>query len=241
MSDSLSGVGVLDKAMAVLDAVLAAPRTLAELMEQTGQPRATAHRLASALEVHGLVARDAAGRWVSGPRWATQSATDLATVAQPVLDSTRDRTGESVQLFVRRGADRVCVAASDRHAGLRDTVPVGAVLPLTAGSGAKVLLAWEPLADVAGLLRAATFTATDLATVRRRGWATSLGEREPGVASVSAPVRRDGAVVAALCVSGPIDRLTRQPARRVGPAAVRAAETLTRLVSVSAGEHATPG
>jgi DNA-binding IclR family transcriptional regulator len=231
MSDSLSGVGVLDKAVAVLDAVTAGPATLPELMARTGQPRATAHRLATALEVHGLVARDGAGRWVLGPRWATAGSAPLDVIAQPVLDRTREDTGESVQLFVRRADERVCLAASDRRAGLRDTVPVGSVLPLTAGSGAKVLLAWAEAVEVTPLLRGATFTAASLADVRRRGYATSVGERETGVASVSAPVWRGQTLAGALCVSGPVDRLGRRPARRVGPAAVAAAADLSRLLS----------
>jgi len=66
-----------------------------------------------------------------------------------------------------------------------------------------------------------------LRAVRQRGWAPSVAEREAGVASVSAPVLGpDGAVVAALSVSGPIDRLGRRPGPRFGPALVRAAARL---------------
>ena len=61
-----SGIGVLDKAVAVLHAIAESPCGLAELCERTGLPRATAHRLAAGLEVHRLLARDDAGRWVLG-------------------------------------------------------------------------------------------------------------------------------------------------------------------------------
>ena len=60
---------------------------------------------------------------------------------------------------------------------------------MTAGSAAQVLLAWEEPDRLHRGLRGARFTATALAAVRRRGWAQSVGEREAGVASVSAPVR----------------------------------------------------
>ena len=81
-----------------------------------------------------------------------------------------------------------------------------------AGSAAQVLLAWEEPERMHRGLRGAKFTATTLAGVRRRGWAQSVGEREPGVASVSAPVRGPAAgCVAAVSVSGPIERLTRHP------------------------------
>ncbi len=230
MTDSLSGVGVLDKAVAVLKSVALGPSSLAELVASTGHARATVHRLATALESHGLLARDESGRWIIGRHWAELAggADDgLSVLAQPVLDRLRDETGESAQLFVRRGDRRVCVAASDRRAGLRDTVPVGAVLPMTAGSGAKALLAWAPAEDRTRLLADAVFGAGALAEVRRRGWATSLGEREPGVSSVSAPVRRDGQVIGAVCVSGPLERLGRSPGRLYADAVVAAAEALT--------------
>ena len=64
-----------------------------------------------------------------------------------MLAELRDQTGESAQLYVRDGDHRVCVAVAERPSGLRDTVPVGARLPLLAGSGGKVLLAWADPAD----------------------------------------------------------------------------------------------
>src|SRR5207245_1543903 len=83
---------------------------------------------------------------------------------------------------------------------------------MTAGSAAQVLLAWDEPDRVNRGLRGARFTATSLAQVRRRGWAASVAEREAGVASVSAPVRgQGGKIIAAVSVSGPIERLTRYP------------------------------
>ena len=94
-----------------------------------------------------------------------------------------------MQLYRREGTSRICVAALEPPAGLRDTVPVGTHLPLTAGSGAKILLAYSDPATQQTVLPTAKFTDRTLAEVRKRGWAQSVAEREPGVASVSAPVR----------------------------------------------------
>jgi DNA-binding IclR family transcriptional regulator len=144
-----------------------------------------------------------------------------------VLTALRDQTGESAQLYRRQGDNRVCVAAAERATGLRDTVPVGAALPMAAGSAAQVLLAWEEPERMHLGLRGARFTATTLAQVRRRGWAASVAEREAGVASVSAPVRgQGGKIVAAVSVSGPIERLTRSPGRLHAPAVVAAGEKI---------------
>ena len=234
--DQGSGVGVLDKGVRVLAALADGPVGLTGLVERTGLPRATAHRLAGALEVHRLVGRDATGRYLLGPRLAELAAAAgdpvadaVVAAAGPVLARLRDATGESAQLYLRRGESRVCVAAAERSSGLRDTVPVGSVLPMTAGSAAQALLAWEPPVSAAGVLAEAAFSARVLADVRRRGWAHSVGEREVGVGSVSAPVR-DGAdrVVAAVSVSGPLERLGRSPGARLAPPVLAAAADLTR-------------
>ena len=216
--DKGSGVGVLDKAAVVLSALEAGPASLAALVQATGLARPTAHRLATALEHHRLVGRDLQGRFVLGPRLAELSAAAgedrLLAAAGPVLTRLRDITGESAQLYRRQGESRVCVAAAERLTGLRDTVPVGSTLTMKAGSAAQILMAWEEPERLHRGLRDARFTATALSAVRRRGWAHSVGEREAGVASVSAPVRGPGGrVVAAVSVSGPIERLTRQPGR----------------------------
>jgi DNA-binding IclR family transcriptional regulator len=226
-----SGIGVLDKAIEILDAVAIEPLALAALVDRTGLPRATAHRLAVALETHQLLSRDHAGRFVLGPRFAVLAGAAgdaLPDLATPVLAWLRDEAGESAQLYRREGRDRVCIAVAERTTGLRTTVPVGAHLPLTAGSGAQVLVAWEAPGLIAELTTRAAFSDRLLGEVRRRGWAQSVAQREAGVASVSAPVRgSDGTVVAAVSISGPIERLGRAPGQRLAPVVVAAANRLT--------------
>jgi DNA-binding IclR family transcriptional regulator len=216
---STSDVQVLDRAVAVLEALAGGPRSLAELVGATGLARATAHRLATALAHHGLVARDAQGRFVLGSALARLGIAavgppSLAALAVPVLEALRDSTGESVQLYVRRGDERLCVVSLESPHSLRTIVPVGAVLPLAFGSAGRIL-AGEP----AG----------------RGGWTESVEEREAGVASVSAAIvdRRpgsDGRVAAAVSVSGPVERTSRQPGRRYG-AAVRDAAARVELAA----------
>jgi DNA-binding IclR family transcriptional regulator len=201
--DSVSGIGVLDKAVVVLDALEAGALSLPELVDATGLPRATAHRLASALEVHGFVARAGDGRFQLGARLSQPA---LPTIARPALEQLREATGESVQLYVRRGAQRLCVEALESPHGLRTIVPVGALLPLDAGSAGRIL--------------------RENASALKRGWAESVEERQKGVASVSAPVYEDGRLVAAVSVSGPVERTSRAPGRRYAKAVVEAARAI---------------
>lgn len=230
--DDSSGVGVLDKVALVLSALEPGPASLAALVSATGLARPTAHRLAVALEHHRLVARDLQGRFMLGPRLGELSSAAgedrLLAAAGPVMARLRDITGESAQLFRRQGETRVCVAAAERPAGLRDSIPIGSQLSMLAGSAAQILLAWEEPDRIHRGLQGAAFSAATLSSIRRRGWAQSVGEREAGVASVSAPVRSpSGKVIAAVSVSGPLERMTRQPGRLHAPAVVAASERLT--------------
>ncbi|MCU1454530.1 MAG: putative IclR family transcriptional regulator, partial [Acidimicrobiales bacterium] len=171
---TVSGVGVLDKSIAVLEIVAEHPggRSLGELVEASSLSRATAHRLAVALEAHGLLRRDSDGRFALGLRLvglgrAAADGWPLAEAARPALETLRADTGESVQLYVRDGDARICVESLESPHELRTTVAVGARLPLGVGSAGRILAS----------------------TAVGAGWLASVEERAPGVASVSAAVR----------------------------------------------------
>jgi DNA-binding IclR family transcriptional regulator len=126
-----------------------------------------------------------------------------------VLESLRDETGESAKLYVREGAGRRCVVSLESPQELRTIVAEGAVLPLEVGSAGRVL--------------------TDGADQPR--WVASVEERARGVASVSAAVVVDARVVAAVGVSGPVDRLGPDPGERFGAAVAGAADRLAAAVA----------
>lgn len=218
MEHSVSRVGVIDKAAVILSVLATGPRTLAGLVADTGMSRATAHRLAQALEVHGLVRRHSDGRFALGLALvalgqAASSQIPLAHAAGSAMAELRLTTGESVQLYEAQGDQRVCVASLESPHGLRTIVPTGAVLPMDRGSAGRILTpGWQPPAN--------------------HRWEASVEEREPGVASVSAPVCDSaGRVVAAIGVSGPVGRTSRRPGQRYGDAVVAAAAD----VEVAAG------
>ena len=233
--DNHSGVGVIDKTAMLLAALEDGPATLAQIVDSTHLARPTAHRLLIALEHHHLVGRDAAGAFILGRRFRQLAASvgedRLVAAAQPVLVALRDRTGESAQLYRPHGEHRICIAAADRPVGLRDSIPVGTTMTMSAGSAAKVLLAWSEPEMVHRALAGARFTAADLAVVREQGYAESSAEREPGVSSVSAPVwGTNGTVIAAVSISGPAERLTYHPAHQHADAVVSAARQLSDVL-----------
>ena len=220
MEQTISGVGVLDKSLRVLDAVAEAgePCSLGDLVARTGLPKATAHRLAGALEAHGLLRRDGEGRYLLGVRLiglgrAAAEDWPLADAARPALEALRAATGESVQLYRRDGEHRVCVVSLESPHELRTIVPQGARLPLGVGSAGRIL-------------------GGESAPDGPRGWTASVEERAPGVASVSAPVVVGGQLVAAVGISGPVGRLGDQPGERLGQAVVDAAVAIGLAASL---------
>lgn len=211
----LTKVGVLDKSMLVLRTIeRQGPLTLLELQHATGLPRATLHRLAVALETHRLLRRTADGAFCLGLDFLGFSTAAIDTfpivgLARQPLQRLNADSGESAQLYVRDGDGRRCALSLPSRHQLRWMVPEGALLPMHVGSAAHVL------AGECG----------------PHGWVESVEEREPGVASVSAPVRvAGGSVVAAVSIGGPMSRMGPSPGDRFGSMVVATADEVARLL-----------
>ncbi len=132
-----SGVGVLDRVVAILDAIEAGnARSLADITHATGYTRSTTHRLLQAMEAHDLLDYSGARGYHLGPRFlrlANRALRELPLrdLAHPVLTRLSETTGESAQLYVRSVDERVCIDAVESPSELRTIVAVGAALPLT--------------------------------------------------------------------------------------------------------------
>jgi IclR family transcriptional regulator, acetate operon repressor len=234
-----TGTQAVDRAAQLLIQVVHGPGalTFTELTAATGLAKSTTSRLLMALERHGLVQRDGRGRFRPGEvfvsyAWRGGAEAGLVTVAQPFLDRLGDATAETINLGVASRGMVEQIAQVDSTYLIGGTNWVGLSVPLHCAALGKVLLAYGAAELPPGRLdRRTPKTITsraalelDLREVRRRGYAVTDEELEPGLVAVAAPVFRDGgAVVAALSVSGPASRLT--PARVPVVAAQCAAET----------------
>jgi DNA-binding IclR family transcriptional regulator len=241
-----TGVGVLDRCVAILNAVDAGAHSFTDLVEATGLTRPTTHRLILGLEDHGFLVNLGGLGYALGPRLLALATTamrepPLRELARPVLERLARSTGESAQLYVREGDRRICIDAAESDSELRTIVDVGTELPITAGSAGKVFLAFDRTPQGAELVaNAEPLTAAtpvgerlerQLATVRRVGWASSAGERQPGVGSVSAPIFEPyGSIMAVVSVSGPEQRIGRVSAKRYAPAVLEAAREIERAL-----------
>jgi IclR family transcriptional regulator, acetate operon repressor len=223
---STTGTQAVDRAAQLLALVVQAdePISFTDLAEETGLARSTTSRLLAALEANRLLERDPDGAYLSGPLFALYAArhdpwSQVARLAEPILQKIGADTGETVNLAVPRGDTVVQIGQVNATymLGARDWMHV--TVPPHCSALGKVLYAFDCLAVPEGDLeqltdRSLATSATlrsDLAAIRRRGYATTREELEIGLDAVAAPVHgRDGNVIAALGVSGPSARLRGQ-------------------------------
>jgi IclR family transcriptional regulator, acetate operon repressor len=238
-----SGTQAVDRAARLLTEVVHSPKSLTftELAAATGLAKSTTSRLLLALERNGLIRRDDQGRFRPGEvfirfAWRGGAEAGLTDVAQPYLSRLGQATGETVNLGVERDGMVEQIAQVDSAYLIGATNWLGRPVPLHCAALGKVLLAYGAAQLPAGRLERRTpHTITgraaleaDLASVRRRGYAITDGELEPGLVAVAAPLFRDGGiVVAALSVSGPATRLTPDRVAEVAAQCAAEADTLS--------------
>jgi DNA-binding IclR family transcriptional regulator len=196
---------MLERVVAILDAVGRDTLTATEIAERTGLSKSTAHRVAQSMETYEFLSRDTSGGYAIGRRMLAFS---LHAMTSPHLVGLREKTGETAQLWVRQGDQRVCVKSFDSPHRLRVTEEVGRVYPLVGSAGR--ILASENVAE----------------TVGEAGWIESIEERTPGLSSVSAPVMRHGTVVAAVCLAMPVARVKASPGQDYGHLVVAVADDI---------------
>jgi len=220
---------------------------VSELARTVGLPKSTVARLLATLEHEGLVERvPHADKYRLGfllVRLAGRVSHfgDVRAVARPVLARLSEQSQESVHLGVLDGAEVVNV---DQIAGphlIRETNWLGRRTPLHCAANGKAILAFQPEAVIARVLaaplaRVTPLTMTDprlvrgeLAEIRERGYAWTLGEVEEGLNGVAAAIRNGaGEVFAAVSVSGPAYRVPPARIPSLGELVVAAAAEISR-------------
>ena len=220
-----NGTQAVDRAARLLTEVVhsADPMTFTGLSAATGLAKSTTSRLLLALERNGLVRRDDHGRFLPGEMfvsfaWRGGAEAGLVAVAQPFLERLGKATGETINLGVAASGKVEQIAQVDSTYMIGGTNWVGLSVPLHCSALGKVLLAFgaaqlppsPPERRTDRTIISETALRADLAGVRARGYAVTDEELEPGLIAVAAPVHGyDGAVVAALSVSAPTTRMSR--------------------------------
>jgi DNA-binding IclR family transcriptional regulator len=189
--------------------------TVGELLDRVDLSRPTLYRLLQTLQTKQfLTSSEHPKRFRLGPAVAQlahawSSALDLAAVAEPMMRRLGDKTSETVALFVREAAIKVCVAEVPSTQPLSFKRGVGYRESLALGASGKAILAYLPDAQLGALQSEVKKLAPALAQIRERGFAVSKGELIQGAVAVSAPVfDGSGEVVGSLSLFGPSVRLS---------------------------------
>lgn len=197
--------------------------SLSEIAKQVGLHKSTAHRLLMSLQHKGFVRRHPhSEKYILG--WSilellnhVYPADDLATLALPEMTHLRDITGETINLFIRSGTDRIRIQAVESLEPIRNVVTIGTSVPLYAGAAGKVLLAYAEEHVLAEILNDQSFPPelqreellSQLDKIRQDGFAISIRERDVGAAALAVPIfDLHNHCTAALSVSGPASRFT---------------------------------
>lgn len=201
--------------------------TLAELSRRTSYHRSTVLRLARTLAADNYLVQKEDGSWRLGRAagWlgaCYQAIFDVHDVVEPVLRELTIKTGESASFYVREGNHRICLVRVEGPKAVRHHVRIGAALPLDLGGPGRVIVAFEGKPG------------EPYESIRRNGYAISLGERDPEVSSVAVPIfGLHWRLIGAVCISGPLSRLNRARLLSLAPTAVEAATQLSYSIAGS--------
>lgn len=246
--DRSSRIGVLTKIVAVLDEMAKVEGAIgfSDLASRLGIPRPTLHRLVGAMRAEGLVDVQG-GRFVLGPRlvaWSSLAAqrSDLRALARPWLERLTSETGETAAVYVRVADQRICLDRVEGKGMLRPAIRIGESMPLHVGAAGHVILAWSDPLEWDALWQSSerNFPAEgpvdppDWWALRGQGWVLSMRDRDDALSSVSVPVLdAQGRLVAAIDVSGPLSRLTREQLKKFVPRLQEAATALRQAIEAS--------
>jgi DNA-binding IclR family transcriptional regulator len=199
--------------------------SLAVLAQRSALYKSTILRLTGSLIRKGFLHRDGNGLFVLGPELRrlgglSCAPVDLAELIRPVLAVLVARSQETASFYVRDGDARICLVRHNSPRSARHHLDEGARHPLDRGAAGSVLRAFAGAPAKMATTKAAV-------TVRRQGWAVSLGGREPDLAAVAVPLFNGaGELLGALTVSGLISRFSAETVQEYRHALLEQAEAL---------------
>ncbi|MBA3434096.1 MAG: IclR family transcriptional regulator, partial [Actinobacteria bacterium] len=237
-------IGAAERAIALLD-TLAETGELGtnEIARRTGMTPSTVSRQLGTLAASGLVERVAAtGKYRLGLRIvhlanALLARLDVREVARPHLQALVEATGETATLSVPGDEDAVTIDFVPGSHQLQPVSRLGRPSIAHATSAGKVMLAFSGRELPVGPLRAYTpRTVTDpralareIGEVRERGYARAVGERDPDLTAIAAPIRSSrGELEAIVALQGPSSRFDDAAVEAAVPLLVERASTISR-------------
>ena len=196
--------------------------TLQEIADRIELPKSTTFRIVQSLHKAGYLVRQEDQKYCLSFRFTrlaglVKSTLDIREITRPAMAALAKATKETVSIHSVSGRNRVCIdAIATSSSPLRNVVQSGQQVPLGAGSGSKVLMAFMPKLTVAPIIalvsrrtkRTKGAVIEELAQIWAQGYAVSHGERLLGLSAISAPIKdSNDEVHYCLTVGGPTVRM----------------------------------
>ena len=250
-------VGVVTKVLRILETLHDVPAglQLKDVAQQTGINKSTAYRFLAHLEHDGYVFRDASGAYAIGVRLARLASgssyqTTLRKLSRPILQQLWRTTGETVNLAVLDGREVLYLDVMESSHTFRLVSQVGLRRPVYCTALGKVMLAFIPEEEqqyffegmsferfTPHTIRGAVQLRKEFAVIRQRGYSLDNEEAYLGSRCIGAPIfEASGKIAAALSVSGPTTRVTREKVPAFAAAAKNAAMAVSRTLGYSIAE-----
>jgi DNA-binding IclR family transcriptional regulator len=242
-------VGVVTKVLRILETLHEAPAglQLKDVAQQTAINKSTAYRFLAHLEHEGYVFRDASGAYAIGVRLArlalgTSYQTTLRKISRPILQHLWRATGETVNLAVMDGREVLYLDVMESSHTFRLVSQIGIRRPVYCTALGKVMLAFIPEEEQQYFFQGMSFerftphtlknTAQlrkEFVAIRQRGYSIDNEEAYLGSRCIGAPIfEASGKIAAAISVSGPTTRVTREKVSTFAAAARSAAMAVSR-------------
>lgn len=231
------------------------PLSQSDIAEKTGLPMSTTARLMQALVDMGFLERDSRSKLFElGVRcyqlgMTARHSGDLRKIAMPVMQRLFDKFNETVTLYKRSGDMRICYEQIVSSHRLKQSAYIGDEVPLSVASPGRCILAYMKREEVDRILsditRYTSKTILDreriiamLQDVRDSHYATSVSERDEGVASISSPILDSGTdAIGALTLSGPEVRFSQGRMQEMIPSVIAAAEQISTAWNAWRNKH----
>jgi IclR family transcriptional regulator, KDG regulon repressor len=229
----LGGTQTLARGLQILEHLVQNPQPQrpSQIARATGLERNAVYRLLRELESRSYVTREQdSTRYVLGSGLVALAAVvlqrvDIGRLARPIMEALEAETEETVSLHIRSGHRRVAVDALASRQPISHKVEIGETVPLYQGASGKVILAFVDAADFEAVLKE---SAADrprgqsqlrelIKRARTQGYVSTVGDRNPGVSALSAPVFNTDGVLGALTVTGPSSRWTEDKMQKAVP------------------------
>ena len=252
-------VGVVTKVLHILETLHAAPAglQLKDVALLTGINKSTAYRFLAHLEHEGYVFRDGSGAYAIGVRLARLAAgtsyqTTLRKLSRPILQQLWRATGETVNLAVMDGREVLYLDVMESSHTFRLVSQVGIRRPVYCTALGKVMLAFTPEEEQQYFFTGLNFERftphtvkgvqplrKEFALIRQRGYSIDNEEAYLGSRCIGAPIfESSGKIAAALSVSGPTTRVTRERVPAFASLAKNAAMAISKTLGYSVPEKA---